>query len=55
MRLPQYGQSLRSRPTSSSQCGQIRRFSGERGRFEGLFEVGTSLPTISNRSPVTLS
>ena len=55
MRLPQYGQSLRSRPTSCSQCGQIRRFSGERGRFDGLFAVGTSLPTTSIRSPVTLS
>lgn len=55
MRLPQYGQSLRSRPASSSQCGQIRRFSGERGRLEGLAAVGTILPTISRRSPVTLS
>jgi len=53
MRRRQYGQSLKSRPTSSSQWGQTRRNSGARGRLEGLAAVGTSLPTTSRRSPVT--
>ena len=47
MRLPQYGQSLRSRPTSSLAVRADAQVLGERGRFEGLFAVGTSLPTIS--------
>ena len=55
MRRLQYGQSLRSSSTSSSQWGQIRTVSGERGRFEGEDDSGTSFETTSSFSPVTRS
>jgi hypothetical protein len=55
MRLPQCGQSLRSRWLCWSHQLQKRRFSTDQGSSDGVGASGSSSPTTSSSSPVSRS